>query len=132
MKVGDKINTRNARWSFRGSVFKNFDAHISKSVPLYKECQELYVNFSDFFTMNKSKVIDIGCSTGSFLSAVFSRHNHNKEKKIIFEGYDTVKEMISFAKKRCKKQKIKFKIQDALKVNYENTCIVSSFYTVQF
>ena len=132
MKVGDKINTSNARWSFRGSVFKNFDTHINKSVPLYKECQELYVNFSDFFTMNKSKVIDIGCSTGSFLSAVFLRHNHNKEKKIIFEGYDTVKEMISFAKKKCKKQKIKYKIQDALKVNYENSCIVSSFYTVQF
>ena len=35
-------------------------------------------------------------------------------------------------KKKCKKQKIKFKIQDALKVNYENSCIVSSFYTVQF
>ena len=46
--------------------------------------------------MNKSKVIDIGCSTGTFLGSVYKRHQSNKEKKVVYEGYDTVPEMIKF------------------------------------
>ncbi len=132
MKAGDKIKTSRANWSFRGSVFKSFDKHINKSVPLYLETQKLYENFSDFFLMNKSKIIDIGCSTGTFLGSVYKRHKNNKEKKITFEGYDTVLEMIRFSKIKNKNCKIKFSVKDALKVNYKNSCIVSSFYTLQF
>ena len=132
MRAGDKIKTSRANWSFRGSVFQSFDKHINKSVPLYLETQKLYANFSDFFIMNKSKIIDIGCSTGTFLGSLYKRHKNNKEKKFTYEGYDTVPEMIKFAKKKNKNHKIKFLVKDALKVNYKETCIVSSFYTLQF
>ena len=40
--------------------------------------------------------------------------------------------MIKFSKIKNKNCKIKFSVQDALKVNYKNSCIVSSFYTLQF
>ena len=33
--AGENIKTENANWSFKGSVPKNFDKHIVKSVPLY-------------------------------------------------------------------------------------------------
>ena len=41
--------TPKTKWTFKkGSVVKNFDAHISKSVPRYIEFQELTV-LTDFF-----------------------------------------------------------------------------------
>lgn len=130
--AGDRITTENANWSFRGSVFSNFDKHIKKSVPLYQETIKIYENLSDFFLMDKSKIIDIGCSTGTFLNRIYLRHKNNKEKKIFYEGYDIVPEMIKFAKKKNKNNKIKFIAKDILKLNFKNSCIISSFYTIQF
>lgn len=132
MKVGDKITTNNAKWSFRGSLFKSFDNHVKKSVPLYKETMQIYISLSDFFTMDQSRIIDIGCSTGTFLNQVYLRHKNNKEKKLKFEGYDNVKEMIKFSKKKNSKNKIDFFVKDVNKINFKNSCIVSSFYTIQF
>lgn len=132
MKVGDKINTKTANWSFRGSVFKSFDKHIAKSVPLYKETISLYENLSDFFLIDKSKIIDIGCSTGTFLRKLYDRHKNNKEKKLFYQGFDTVNEMVSYSKKKSLNTKIKFLKKNAFDVNYKNSCIVSSFYTIQF
>lgn len=132
IKTGDKIKTNNASWSFRGTVFSNFDQHINKSVPFYNETFEIFANLSDFFIMDKSRVVDIGCSTGTFLNKIYQRHKNNNEKKLKFEGYDIVPEMIKFSKKKNKKNKIKFQTKDVLKLNFKNTCIVSSFYTIQF
>ena len=132
MKAGQKINTKNANWSFRGSVFSKFDEHISKSVPLYYETLDIFSNLSDFFLMNNSRVIDIGCSTGTFLNLLYQRHKNNDEKKINYEGYDIVPEMIKFSKKKSQNTKIKFMKKDILKLDFKNSCIVSSFYTIQF
>ena len=108
MKVGNKIKSKNASWSFRGQVFKNFDNHISKSIPLYFETINLYENLSDFFIMDKSNVIDIGCSTGTFLQKINKRHLNNLEKKIFLKGYDVVPEMLNYAKKKIKTVKLIF------------------------
>jgi tRNA (cmo5U34)-methyltransferase len=131
MKAGDKISSKNANWSFRGRVFKNFDKHIGRSVPLYNECQNLYLILSDYFLLENAKIIDIGCSTGVFLKKLFHRH-FNNNKKIEFVGYDTVKEMISYCKKNFNKKNIKFLKKSALKADLSNSCIISSFYTMQF
>ena len=37
MKVDKNIFAKNSNWSFDKNVPKNFDKHISKSVPLYNE-----------------------------------------------------------------------------------------------
>ena len=132
IKVGDRIKTKNANWSFKGEVFESFDQHIKKSVPLYLESMQIYENLSDFFIMDKSKIIDIGCSTGTFLKNIYKRHKDNSEKKIILKGYDIVPEMITFSKKNNKNNKIDFSVKDAFNVNYKNSCIISSFYTIQF
>ena len=50
---GDSIITSVSNWNFDGDVAKNFDKHIDKSVPLYKETHNLYVNLSDFFLQDK-------------------------------------------------------------------------------
>lgn len=129
---GDKIFKSTANWDFSGNVSKNFDDHIEKSVPLYKETHQIYLLLSDFFLQDKSNVVDLGCSNGTFLIDVFKRHKLNK-KKINYIGLDNTKEMINTCKKRSKIIKnLKFFIKDINKFEYKNCCIISSFYTVQF
>lgn len=131
-KSGDNIKTKNAAWSFDGETFKNFDQHINKSVPLYQDTHELYKNLSDFFLQENSRIIDIGSSTGTFLINLFKKHKNTK-KKLRFEGYDTIKKMINYSnKKKPKNNKIKFINKDINKINLKNSCIISSFYTIQF
>ena len=90
MNSGDKILSKTASWSFKGSTFKKFDTHINKSVPLYKECRDIYLKISDFFLQDKSRIIDIGSSTGTFLIELANRYKKN-DKIMSFEGYDTIK-----------------------------------------
>ena len=67
---------------FGGNVFKNFEKHINKSVPLYSTTHELYLNLSDFFIQNNSHILDIGCSTGNFINSIRERHANNEKNKI--------------------------------------------------
>lgn len=133
MNVGDSISKKNASWTFSGGVYKNFDKHINKSIPFYKECQNLFIELSDFFIADKSKVIDLGCSTGSFLQKLALRNINHLKKNINYVGYDTEKEMISFAKRNSKSFKnVKFINKSALSISLNNSCIISAFYTLQF
>tara|TARA_B100000575_G_C23137656_1_gene661286 strand:+ start:878 stop:1600 length:723 start_codon:yes stop_codon:yes gene_type:complete len=130
-KTGDKILKKNSNWNFKGNVYKYFDKHIIKSVPLYLETQELYLKLSDFFLQNNSKIIDLGCSTGTFLNNCKKRHLNN-EKKIKYIGVDNTDEMIKFCKKKYNSKQLIFQKGDAMKMNMKNSCIIASFYTIQF
>tara|TARA_B100000029_G_C17541102_1_gene946771 strand:- start:387 stop:1166 length:780 start_codon:yes stop_codon:yes gene_type:complete len=132
LKTGDKILKKNSDWNFRGNVYKYFDNHIRKSVPLYLETQNFYVKLSDFFLQNNSKIIDLGSSTGTFLFNLNLRHRNN-QKKVKFIGIDNTKEMIKFCKKKYKNKKnLFFYEKDITKVDLSKSCIISSFYTIQF
>ena len=100
--AGENIKTENANWSFKGSVPKNFDKHIVKSVPLYEWSHELGLKVSDFFLPNNSLVYDIGCSTGSFIKNLADRH---KNKSLKIYGIDEIKQMVEISKKKIKKIK---------------------------
>ena len=78
-----------------------------------------------------SKIIDLGCSTGSFLNLVYERHKKNKNN-LKFLGFDEVNEMIRFCHKKYSKKKIKFRKNDINKVDMNDSCIISLFYTLQF
>ena len=97
-KAGDNIVKENANWSFGGGVSKNFDSHVSKSVPLYHEGHDLIMKLSDYFLHEDSICYDLGCSTGSLLKKI-SLHS---PKKIQLVGIDEEKSMILEAKKKCK------------------------------
>jgi len=132
MKVDKKIKKKNSNWNFKGSVYKYFDKHIKKSVPLYLETQNLYTQLSDFFLQDNSKIIDLGSSTGSYLGKLYQRHSNN-QKKIKFIGIDSTKEMVTFSKKKFKNKKnLFFYNKDIEKVDMTSSCIISSFYTIQF
>jgi tRNA (cmo5U34)-methyltransferase len=129
-KSGDNINAKFSDWTFKRNVYKNFDKHINKSIPLYAQTHQLYLHLSDFFLQDKSKIIDLGCSTGIYLNKLFERHGKNS-KKLKFIGIDSAKEMIKYCKKKNKKN-INFFNENILNYNLSNTCIISSLYTIQF
>ena len=129
--IGDNIFKNNSRWSFGGNVFKNFEKHINKSVPLYKTTHNLYLNLSDFFIQNDSYILDIGCSTGNFINSIYDRHIKN-EKKMRYVGVENTKEMVNFCIKKYKKKNLSFLYKNIENYNFPKCSIISSFYTIQF
>ncbi len=130
-KLGQNIEAENASWTFDNDVWKNFDKHINNSIPLYLLCHKLGLEISDFFLEENSKVIDLGCSTGTFINKLNSRHKNNKLK---IQGYDAVKKMVQAAKKNNKNKKnIKIFNKDIVKNNLPNEIdFISSFFTLSF
>lgn len=132
MKVGDKIKVKNASWSFKKKVSKTFSTHIRKSVPFYEESHNICLELSDFFIKENSNCYDLGCSTGTLLNNLSKR----ADKKINFYGIDSVKEMITQAKKENKKinnsNKIIYRNENFLKMKFKKSDLVTSYYTIQF
>lgn len=130
--AGDNIKTAVSSWDFGGDTPLSFDDHISKSVPGYEIGQSLIASYSDFFVNLTPKLIyDLGCSTGSLLSRIESRHPN---KDLDYVGIDVVPEMIEFAKNRdfINPKKFKFKCDDILNIELRESSIITSYYTLQF
>ena len=130
MKVGNNITTENAHWSFSGDVPKTFDAHVSKSVPLYNEGHNLVCRLSDFFVSDNSRCYEIGSSTGELTKKIAL---HNSSKKISITGIEPIREMIDVAHEKCKDiSTISFVCDDILNVELEKADLIVSYYTIQF
>ena len=117
---------KNTFWDFE-TVVKEFDNHISKSVPGYKECLNLVSDVSVFFIKKDSTIYDIGCSTGTLAKLIYEK---NIDKKINSIAYDISEKMIKYAKH--KKSKIKFIKKDVTTTNFKKSDFISSIYTIQF
>lgn len=129
-KVGSGILAENANWKFSGDVHENFDGHIEKSVPFYKECHELGVKIADFFLADGSLAYDLGCSTASFTVQLAER---NKNKKVRIVGIDSIAEMAAAAaKKAARYPGVKIVHSDILDFEFEPCDFISSYYTIQF
>jgi tRNA (cmo5U34)-methyltransferase len=135
-KVGDNISADRGNWTFGGDTPKNFDAHVSKSVPLYEEGHQLICDICDYFVKSDSLVYEIGCSTGTLTYKV-AQHNMHKEGAR-FIGTDVVDEMIQQAElKRSQipaadKLNIKFVKEDVMEMELEPADLIICYYTVQF
>jgi len=73
--------------SFTDNRFKfedvdQFDRHIRLSIPSYEVLACIFKGFADHFAYKGGEVIDIGCSTGSFL------HSLNKKEGCAYTGID--------------------------------------------
>lgn len=132
MKVGTNINAKNAHWSFDKKVPKTFSKHIKNSVPFYEEGHNICLQLSDFFLKENSNCYDLGCSTGTLISKLSKRIN----KKINFYGIDSVKEMITQAKKENKKtknsNKVNYTHKNFLSMGLKKSDLIISYYTIQF
>lgn len=128
--VGDNILAGSSNWSFGGGVYKNFDVHIESSIPFYLTGQKIILQISDFFVPNDTLVYDIGCSTGTTLKELATRHE-NKDVKYI--GCDTENEMVKAAKKKCKNFKSISILKDSIStLKLKKSNFIISYYTIQF
>ena len=91
-KNTDVVSAERANWKFNGDLVNSFDAHISKSVPLYKEGHDLICDMSDFFIKPKSLCYEIGCSTGTLTLKLATHHQNKPEAHFI--GIDIEEDMI--------------------------------------
>ena len=108
--VDKKIKSKKAGWKFNKSVAKNFNSHVTKSVPFYKISHDLVEKFSDFFIKNNSNIYDLGCSTGLLAQKIYKSHN---DKNINLTAIDYSKHMID-----------QIKIHQILKVNDDKDLVL--------
>ena len=132
MEAGDNIQAKVSSWKFSGETISSFDKHIEKSVPGYLFGQKLVTTYSDYFINLTPKVIyDLGCSTGSLLAKIESRHS---QKEIKYYGLDIIPEMIDEAKKRkfINPNRFSFECKDITNIDFKKSSIIISYYTLQF
>jgi tRNA (cmo5U34)-methyltransferase len=127
--AGDGIKVSNAGWVFNKKVSKNFEKHVSKSVPFYNEGHDIVCELSDFFLNKNSNCYDLGCSTGTLLKKL-SKKSFEK-KNIKFFGIDLEAPMA----KKAKEKKIKnctIYVDDLLKHRIKKSDLIIAYYTIQF
>lgn len=135
-KVGDNISAERGSWSFGGDTPKNFDAHVSKSVPLYHEGHQLICDLSDYFVKKDSVVYELGCSTGT-LTMLLAEHNAGKDNAR-FIGYDIEEAMTNIANQKkaglsdSLAQRVTFSAENILEAEFEPADMIVCYYTVQF
>lgn len=129
--VGDGLKAERANWNFSGEVARNFDDHVSKSVPLYNEGHQLVCELSDFFVKPGSLCYEIGCSTG-VLSLKLAEHNAAKAGAR-FVGIDVEPDMIDVARGRAAKyDNVTFSVDDVTQMEMQPADLIVGYYTVQF
>lgn len=128
-RAGDGVPTGGpGSWTFGDGLAPSFDSHIEKSVPGYASAHHLITLASDFFLVEGSRCVDLGCSTGTLLRKLAQRH---VDKNIDFFGCDVEEEMVVAARDQGRGLGIEVAVASALDVDLEANMVVSVF-TLQF
>ncbi len=128
--TGDDINADLGMWNFGEGVEAKFDSHVRKSVPGYDLSHQLVALLSDPFIKKNSKIIDLGCSTGTLNRILYDRHKL-KDPEVI--GIDNQKNMLEKASEISQDYPIKFLNEDLVTYKMpKGVDLITSFYTLQF
>ncbi|MBP0607665.1 MULTISPECIES: methyltransferase domain-containing protein [Burkholderia] len=133
LSAGDGIVTGNAAWSFAGETARQFEAHVSKSVPGYASGHDIVLALSDFFVKNDSLCYEIGCSTGALTRQLAQRHGAS----VRWVGIDVEPDMIEQANAYLTQTSptptnVTYCVDNALSFPYEASDFIVAYYTVQF
>jgi tRNA (cmo5U34)-methyltransferase len=120
----------NKQFEFDEEVASVFDDMLSRSVPYYKQMQELTIDFALFHLNAHDKVYDLGCSTASTLIEL-SKHCPEPLELI---GVDNSQAMLDKARHKCKAfgVNIEFINSDIHTVCLEPAKLIIANYTLQF
>lgn len=130
-QVDDLITALPGNWKFDEQVAQDFDSHVVKSVPLYRDLQRIVVDISEWFIQDESVVYDIGSATGETLLLLADKHSNKKSIKLI--GIESSEAMIREAVKKRAAFNIDFLNQDVTSIeNFNNASLITSIYTIQF
>lgn len=118
-------------FKFNFLVADVFDNMIKRSVPFYKDIQNLFCYFGKVFIKPSSNVYDLGCSTGYTLSKIIKIFPN---QQITYFAVDNSADMLIKTKKRLRKNNnIKYLKQDLnKKLKIENSSMVIANLVLQF
>lgn len=86
------------KFEFDENVARIFEDMLERSVPLYRECQDLAARWCLEFAQEHSNIYDLGCSTGTFLWRLAKRLAPEKKLRLI--GIDLSEPMLEKARQK--------------------------------
>jgi len=119
------------QFEFDESVASVFDDMLSRSVPFYKQVQELIIDYILLNAQNGQSIMDLGCSTAKFLLEL----NAKLEVNLKLNGIDNSEPMLAQAKKKCHAygvDNINLIYGDMMDIELEKQDFFISNYTLQF
>mgnify|MGYP001236860925 CR=1 FL=1 len=131
-----KDNIKPNDFRFNEKVANIFDDMISRSVPFYQETQQMTLSLATRFAQKKTKIYDIGCSTGNVLKGLYTMIPDNSIELI---GIDNSPAMLDQSRgklatiEKGTEKRIKLVFANiSKKVQVENASVVIMNYTLQF
>jgi tRNA (cmo5U34)-methyltransferase len=110
---------------------KDFDDHISRSIPGYDELVRTCVRLSRRFVQPGTTVVDVGCSTGHLLASI-QESNKAARPDVNYVGIDCVPDF-SVHWGRLESENIHFEVCDARSYQgFKNLSLAYSQFTIQF
>ncbi|MFQ5616581.1 MAG: carboxy-S-adenosyl-L-methionine synthase CmoA [Anaerolineales bacterium] len=128
-----KQSTAPGKFEFNEPVARVFDDMLERSVPFYKECQQMVINLARHFAQKGSAVYDLGCSTGTLLRHLVKAIP--KAKDLRFVGLDNSEAMLKKARGKLKGHLKRCDLVEAdLEGDFElsDASVVIMNYTLQF
>ena len=121
------------QFEFDADVAAVFDDMLSRSVPFYKESQQLSSRFCLNALSDGGRVIDLGCSTASLLLEI-ERGIAGLNQNIELIGIDNSAAMIAHARKKLEAYNSRITLieGDILEYPFGRTQAISCNYTLQF
>jgi tRNA (cmo5U34)-methyltransferase len=113
---------------------EGFDEHIDMSIRHYSTLHDDIVKMSKYFVEDEAFVVDIGCSTGKTLAAMYEQ---NKEfaPEAFYHGIDYADGFVDDMNKRMSQYPREYFFLEQFDVRdyeFEQCCMVTSIFTLQF
>jgi tRNA (cmo5U34)-methyltransferase len=117
---------------FNEDVVNVFDNMISRSVPLYREVLACAAHWARAYYQTETKIIDIGCSTGTFLELI----GRFLQQPATLVGIDNSQPMLEKAREKLlpiqQIHQVELICASAENCSFENSSVVIINYTLQF
>lgn len=123
------MNYNPFQWTFKSEQIANeFNEHVEKSVPFYKEIHKIVKIIGGFFVEDNTNVYDIGSSTGNLLKGMSNILKRNAN----YIGIDNSIYMNQVAMKDIESDNIKIISEDVQDFKFTNASYITSILTLQF
>ena len=130
--MNDKVFAKpiKKQFEFDEEVAAVFDDMLARSVPFYKESQDITEFFVHKNLSEDGVVYDLGCSTASLLLNIHRKLQVNAT----LVGLDNSDAMLAQAKRKCEAYGANIEVQNAdiLEYEYKQADVFISNYTLQF
>lgn len=123
------MNYNPFQWTFKSEqTAKEFNEHVEKSVPFYKEIHKIVKIIGGFFVEDSTNVYDIGSSTGNLLKGMSNILKRNAN----YIGIDNSIYMNQVAMNDIDSDNIKIISEDVQDFKFTNASYITSILTLQF